>query len=404
MNKLFFNKNKNTVSARNFLRTIIFSMFLLLNVSFAIGQVAPRIPSADANGNFGDIQVDGDRVKIVSQPGTPGKIQIKLDADSSWWHSLNVKTKNGTNVYVEQHYGGFLNGKDVIEINGSDLNNTFSLDFWKAKFLGVHTHVMSETFRKRDFLGRSVKFVWQEGLASDSVNYSLKPINDTMTVNGQKLTIKSSENGRKGYATIKFQTAISSRTSLNFYDRSGTGKMITKDSGRYNPATKTLQIPLKQLKSTIELEFWTAKFLGVQTKMGSRKLFRERFDGRTITILWGKAVEPINYRLKVDGTFATIKSTEKGTPGYATIVFKTNKPGWTALSFKNRNNTYRTISRQGGYTPRSGFIKIPIKDLPSTVSLEFWTAKFLGIHTYMGNKLIANDRFDGRVVTITWNK
>jgi len=382
-----------------FLVTILF----LVSGIFANAQ-QPRIPIADVGGNFQDMQVDGDRVKIISEPGTPGKIQIKLDTDSSWWHSLNVKTKSGTSVYIEQHNGGFSNGKDVIEISGNELNNTFSLEFWKAKFLGVHTHVMSENFRKQDFLGRTVKFVWQEGLDNDWVNYSSKPINDTLTVNGQQLKITSSENGKKGYATIKFQTAISWRTSVNLYDRSGTGKMITKDSGRYSPSSKTLQIPLSQLKSIVELEFWTAKALGVQTKMGTRKLYRERFDGRVVTVTWGKAVEPINYTIKVDGTNARITSTENGTPGYATIIFNTNKPWWTALSFKNRNNKYRTISKEGGYSPTTATIRIPINDLPSTVGLEFWTAKFLGVHSYMGNKLIANDRFDGRVVTVTWNK
>jgi hypothetical protein len=59
-------------------------------------------------------------------------------------------------------------------------------------------------------------------------------------------------------------------------------------NGVYNPGDGTLVMPISAFPSEINIEFWTAKFLGVHTHMASRKLIRERFDGRVVTIIWPK--------------------------------------------------------------------------------------------------------------------
>lgn len=285
MKHTFFSKNESIYTASNFLRATIFSLLILLNISFAIGQVAPRIPSADTTGNFQDMQVDGDRVKIYSTTagGISGKVQIKLDADGNWWRMLRLIDKNGNHKNIEQENGGYVNRKDVIELNANELGNTFKLEFWKAKFLGVHTHMLTEIFRKEDFSGRVVTFIWQEGLEDKDSDHSktvTAPINETMRADGKTLTINSTNNGRNGYATIVLQSNIDWWTAVKLFDRSNEAKLIEKN--------KTLVIPISQLKSEISLEFWTAKMFGVHTHISSKKLLRDRFDGRIVTITWNK--------------------------------------------------------------------------------------------------------------------
>jgi hypothetical protein len=251
----------------------------------------PRIPIA-TGGKFSDIQVDGDRVKILATDGgKPGKIQIRLDADGTWWKMLRVFDKNGRANYIEQEGGRYINNKDVIEIDSSNLDATFKLEFWKAKFLGVHTHMMTEIYRKQDFEGRVVKFIWKQGLEgpdSDLAPDPIAPIAETLKIEGKNVSIRSSDDGRKGYATFKFQTTVDWWTAVKVFDRSGKARQIQKVNGVYSPKDGVMAIPISAFPSEINIEFWTAKFLGVHTHMASKKLIRERFDGRVVTINWPK--------------------------------------------------------------------------------------------------------------------
>lgn len=410
MNKLFITNQNSNHSVKFFLLTIISAAFILITGSFAAGQTT-RIPIADANGNFSDFQVDGDRVKILSTSagGVRGKIKIRLDADGDWWKMIRAFDKNNNYKSIEQENGGYKNRVEEIEFDTNALNDRFKLEFWKAKLLGVHTHMMTENFHKADFDGKVVTFVWQEGLESDGSDTTedmTAPINETMKVDNKEVKIVSSENGTNGYATIRFQTGFSWWTAVKFFDRSGTAHLIQKVDGRYTPGSKQIKIPLNRLNSEVKLEFWTAKFLGAHTHIASKNLLRERFNGRVVTITWGNAVAPINYNITADGSRVTIRSSESGgEPGYAKIRFVTNKAWWTALNIRNRNGAlYTTFKENGKYNRSNQTIKIKISDLPSNVKLEFWTAKAFGVHTFMTSHSIANDRFDGRIVTVTWNK
>ncbi|MEZ5345533.1 MAG: hypothetical protein R2681_08265 [Pyrinomonadaceae bacterium] len=282
--QLFNTQNSNNTAKAIFCSTALI-VFALVSVSFVFAQGAPRIPSADTNGNFQDMQVDGDRVKILSTTdgGINGKVRIKLDADGDWWRMLRLIDKNGNYKNIEQENGGYVHRKDVIEISVSELNDTFKLEFWKAKLFGVHTHMMTERFHKDDFSGRVVTFIWQEGLEDKDSDFSKSitaPINETLRADGKTLTIRSTNNGRKGYATIKLRSNIDWWTAVKLFDRSNEAKLIGKN--------KTLVIPIDQLRSEISLEFWTAKMFGVHTHISSKKLLRERFDGRIVTITWNK--------------------------------------------------------------------------------------------------------------------
>lgn len=402
-------KNRNH-SMKSFMFAIFLTVLFLVTSSAEV-SAQTRIPSPGTSGNFSDMQVDGDRVKILSTTtgGVSGKVKIRLDADGNWWKMLRVFNKYNNSHSIEQENGGYKNRVEDIEINTSGLNNLFKLEFWKAKLLGVHTHVITETFRKADFDGKVVTFIWQEGLEDDDSDFSedaAAPINETFKANNQMVKILSSENGTNGFATIKFQTSFSWWTAVKLFDRSGTAHLIQKTDGRYTPGSKVITIPINRLNSEVNLEFWTAKGLGVHTHIAARKLLRERFNGRVVTITWGNAVAPINYDVTADDSKVTIRSSEMGgTPGYATIKFITNKSWWTALNVRSRNGAvYTTYKESGKYNRATQTMKIKISDLPSNVNMEFWTAKAFGVHTFMAGQKIANDRFDGRLVTVTWNK
>jgi hypothetical protein len=371
---------------------------------------APRIPTPGPGGVFCDAQFDGDRVKILSATtgGVPKKVRIKLDADGSWWRMLRIFDRNGRPNYVEQENGRYLNNKDVIEIDFRDLDERFKLEFWKAKAFGTHTHIASEIYRKEDFLGRQVTFVWREGLESPDSDFSADPtwpLNETLKIDGKNVTIKSSPGGRAGYAKIRFQTDVDWWTALKFFDRNGVTKQIEKNEGRYQPAAKEIEIPLASLPSELKLEFWTAKLFGVRTHMATRKLLRERFAGRLVTVTWGTPAAPINETVTIEGKRVTIKSTDNGTSGSATFIFQTTLDWWTALKFFDRNGSAKLIEKENGrYRPTTRTVTIPISSLPATTNLEFWTAKTFGIHTHMATKALTSERFDGRTITINWPK
>jgi hypothetical protein len=348
-------------------------------------------------------------VKILpTEGGKPGKVQIKLDADGTWWKMLRVFDKNGRANYIEQEGGRYLNNKDVIEIDSRNLDSTFKLEFWKAKLLGVHTYLMTEVYRKQDFEGRAVKFIWKQGLEgpdSDLAPDPTAPIAETVKIEGKNVAIRSSDEGRKGYATIKFQTDVDWWTAVKIFDRSGKARLIEKVNGRYNPPTQTLVMPISAFPSEINLEFWTAKAFGVHTHLASKKLTRERFDGRTVTISWGNPVAPINETVKIEGKSVTIRSSDDGAKGYVTLKFQTTVDWWTAIKVFDRSGKAALIQKENGrYNPPTQTLVIPISAFSSNINLEFWTAKAFGIHTHMASKVLTSERFDGRTVTINWPK
>jgi hypothetical protein len=389
---------------------VIIAIVLFAATSQLVTAQAPRIPTPGAEGNFGDIQVDGDRVKIlrVTDGGAPGKIRIKLSADGTWWKMLRAFDKNNRANYIEQENGRFVNKKDVFEIDSKDLNDTFKLEFWKAKLFGVHTHIMTETYRKLDFDGQVITFVWRQGLEDSDSDLSedpTAPINESLKIDGKNVTIVSANGGRPGYATIKFQTDVDWWTALKFFDRNAGPKLIEKNAGKYQPATKTLEMPLGSLPSEVKLEFWTAKLLGVHTHMATKKLIRERFAGRIVTVTWGTPAAPINETVTIEGKKVTIKSSDGGTSGSVKFVFQTGLDWWTALKFFDGAGKARLIAKANGkYNPVNKTLTIPISSLPATTKLEFWTAKAFGVHTHMASKAITSERFDGRTITINWPK
>lgn len=281
----------------NFLRTttlvVIATAFLAVTFQSAITQT-PRISTPGDGGTFGDIDVDGDRVQIRRVASRfPGRIHIKLNSDNEWWKMLRVIDRNGLSYSVEQMNGryrteaGNQRKMSSISIDSKDLGDTFKLEFWKAKFLGVTTYIRSETYRKQDFVGRVVTFNWREGLNETGQNGDpLAPINEALTIDEKRVTIRSSDNVAKGSVKLVFRTGLDWWTALKFIPRDGKARSITKVDGKYAPANNSLTIPISLLKPTTTLEFWTAKAFGVHTRMSSKSIARERLDGRTVVIDW----------------------------------------------------------------------------------------------------------------------
>lgn len=259
----------------------LLAVFLMATVP---GAVAQRSRTKD----LPNIYVDGDLVQVLEarRGGEPGLIKIKLDADGTWWKMLKVNDRN----LIEQENGTYLRGKDTIVINSSDLGDTFKLEFWKAKLLGVHTHMKTETYRTEDFEGRLVRFVWKEGVpdTDPAEGRRLPHINERVNIEGKNVTIQSADGGSPQYATIVFNTNLDWWTAIKVFDRFGNGKLIERENSRYRPGDRTLRIPINDLSSDIRIEFWTAKLLGVHTHMATKQLSRDQFKGRTVTINWYK--------------------------------------------------------------------------------------------------------------------
>lgn len=426
--------NRSDRCSKHLAERIFNVAFIVLALLAATFQVVlaqdPRIPNPGTDGNFPDMQVDGDRVKILKgAEGTPGqgKFRILLDSDSSWWKMLRVIDKNGGIHDIAQEDGAYYvghgnisytdNRNASIEIDLKDLNEFFKIQFWKGKALNVHTYIVSETFRAKDFEGWEVTFNWRDGLEdgySDKYEDPTAPINEWLTVDGKKISIVSAPGGTADHATIKFNTDVAWWTGVKTLTRSGKAGtrhyekawLIEKVDGKYNPATRTMVLPIDLLPKEVKLEFWTAKALGVHTHMATRKVIRERFDGRVVTINWGSPpAAAINETVKIDGKSATILSSDIGTKGNVTIKFQTGLDWWTAIKFFDRAGKAKLITRVNGkYNPATSTVTIPISSLPGNTKFEFWTAKAFGVHTHMTSRSFATERLDGRTITINWPK
>jgi hypothetical protein len=405
--------------AERICKPVLIAMAFLITYQAVLAQ-APRIPVPGADGNFSDMQVDGDRIRVLKAGSiSQGKFRILLDSDSSWWKMLRVIDKNGLVYSIAQQNGRLSvmignetrmfvpNGNSSLEIELTNLDEFVKIQFWKAKFLGAHTYITSETFRARDLEGAEVTFNWRDGLEdgySDQYEDATAPINESLTIDGSGVTIVSSTGGTAGQATIKFNTAVAWWTGVKTFERTGKAWLIEKVEGKYNPAHRTIRLPISSLPKEVKLELWTAKTFGVHTHMATKKVIRERFDGRVVTINWGPPpATAINETVMIDGKNATIVSSNTGKTGFVTIKFQTYLAWWTAIKFFDRAGRAKLITKVNGkYSPANRSLTIPIGSLPGNTKFEFWTAKAFGIQTHMTSRSFATERLDGRTITINW--
>lgn len=223
-------------------------------------------------------------------------------------------------------------------------------------------------------------------------------------INGSGVTIVSSTGGAAGQATIKFNTDVAWWTGVKVFERTGKAWLIEKVEGKYNPAHRTIRLRISSLPKEVKLEFWTAKGLGVHTHMATKKVIRERFDGRVVTINWGSPpATAINETVKIDGKNATIVSSNTGRTGFVTIKFQTDLTWWTAIKLFDRAGRAKLITKVNGkYSPANRTLTIPTSSLPGNTKFEFWTAKAFGVQTHMTSRSFATERLDGRTITINW--
>jgi hypothetical protein len=237
---------------------------------------------------FGTFSVDGDMLEILrtGRKARPGLVQIRLSSDGTWWKMVRMFDRTGREHRIEQENGGFVSNVSMIEMNTNTLGGTFKVEFWKAKFLGVHTHMHTQTFNTADFDGYNVTLNWREGAGKSDAAKLRQPINESLSIDGKRIRIVSQNNGTKGYVTIAFSTNLAWWTAIKMFDRAGRQILIEKIDGRYKPSNRMIRMPTDSFPSEITIEFWTAKTFGVHTHMSTKKITRERFDGRTVDVSW----------------------------------------------------------------------------------------------------------------------
>ena len=237
---------------------------------------------------LGTFSVDGDLLEMLRarRQGEPNYVRIKLSSDGTWWKMIRMFDKTGREHRIEQENGGFVGNIDLIEIDTANLGATLTVQFWKAKLLGVHTHMHTQTFNKADFAGYGVTLNWREGASKSDPAALRAPINESLMIEGKKATIVSYNNGTKGYVTIVFSTSLDWWTAIKVFDRSGRETLVEKVDGSYKPSAPIIKMPTNSFPSEIAIEFWTAKLFGVHTYMATKKITRERFDGRITYVNW----------------------------------------------------------------------------------------------------------------------
>lgn len=317
------------------------------------GSNAPRIleaaigQSAIGQSAGSRMKVDGDRVDVVREAGVAGKVRIRLKSDGTWWKMLRLQDAKGAWHKVEQADRRYVDNADTFEVEVSRLGATFALELWKAKEFGIHRYITSRRYNTNAESGKLLTYFWREGWRDDDPVPAAgvrSPIRERLTVEGNRVTIESADDGTPGRARVRFGTTMNWWTAIYLLDRQGRKHGLSKQDGVYSPAGQWLNLPLTQFPPEIVIEFWTAKTLGVHTYMTRVKFAKERFDGRTVTVSWldfdsDRPFDggPINERVKVDQNDVTLRSAEGGRAGHATVKFNTSKEWWTAIYVVDRD-------------------------------------------------------------------
>ncbi len=244
-------------------------------------------------------QVDGDRLTMHVAGGVPDKVRIALSEDGAdWWRAIQVVDKNGAKMMIERQEG-LASTSNVLQLDKSRFGSEFKIEFWKAKFLGVHTYMTSETYRLNDFLGKTITFTWYEGIPKNDDGkprpVDSTPINDTLKIDvANEVTVKTADNLKdgkleRGAIKINMNTAkgITWWRAIKVFDSRGNVMLIEKQVGKYL-TSDAIEIDRGRLASTVKIELWKAKFAGVHTHMKTLTYDSERLNGRTLTISWDK--------------------------------------------------------------------------------------------------------------------
>jgi hypothetical protein len=290
------------VTVKSRILMLFSSLCVALMLSTALqaqGQRSQTVRPRSAVGITPKFQIDGDRVTMHVANGVSSKVRIALSEDGAdWWRAIQVVDKNGRKMMIERQ-DGIASTTNVLQLDRSRFDSEIRIEFWKAKLLGVHTYITSETFRVNDFVGKTVTFTWYEGIPkNDDGNprpVNSAPINETLKIDAAKeVTVKTTDNlkhGKLDLGTIKIRMNTESGVTwwrgIKVFDSRGNAMLIEKQDGKYL-TSDALEVNRGRLGRTVKIELWKAKFLGAHTHMRTLTYDAERLNGRTLTITWNK--------------------------------------------------------------------------------------------------------------------
>lgn len=110
------------------------------------------------------IVVDGnDHILIAQEPLGEPAIQVALQVapNIDWWKSIVLLDAHGEKVSLLSTQDADKGPKRSNRFDARRFGNSVTIEFWKAKTLGVHTRVDTAQFEKAALAGFLTTFDWQ---------------------------------------------------------------------------------------------------------------------------------------------------------------------------------------------------------------------------------------------------
>jgi hypothetical protein len=107
---------------------------------------------------------DGDKVQFDVSNGSPGKITFCLSSarNITWWKGVKVFGDDSWNTIGLIETQDSSHGPVCITLDvGQFQAGKSRLEFWKAKFGGVHTDMIHYSFDPFQYAGKQLSFIWK---------------------------------------------------------------------------------------------------------------------------------------------------------------------------------------------------------------------------------------------------
>ncbi len=357
------------------------------------------------------------------------------DESINWWKGLKVSYP------AVQPYSGIpvgANGNTSVEIGETGAPQSFfiplgqlaayvkagayqrellltTFEFQAAGAAGVHYPVGGALYELLDLAGKHVHINWVHDGGRDSDFYDVP---NTYDLNGDEINrVESTQSPRTdGSTAITFSIAsgINAWKGIAVQFQNGTKSWLGTSNSVVNaPGGIWSDNPVAQWGEYVHVELWSAGITGIHNYQKRIKVKTSSLVGQTTNFTWlsdGTNYVPVQAGYVTDGGHDKISvETSPLAPGNedkALIVFNQG-PGitwWKALQVRVKNNFKFISAAQDGVTSNQFFwLTQPLlPDGSQQVAVEFWKAKFLGIHTYVGEAKITWDSIKGKEVVFTW--
>lgn len=132
-----------------------------MNAYFAVTRA--RALSKAAPQSFPKVDGTVATVWPVIDPNNGSGIRIEYwpqPASGTWWKAIKVVDKYGRGHWIEVENGRFLKGTRQLLVSRSTFEDQVRVEFWKAKFLGVHSYVGAQDVIITPGGGNAIKVWW----------------------------------------------------------------------------------------------------------------------------------------------------------------------------------------------------------------------------------------------------